>query len=202
MQELTARQQQVLDHIRLCLQQSGSPPTIRELAAHFGWRSDNSARQHLRLLAQKGCIDLDPLRARGIRLGSALQPLWLREVPLIGKVAAGRPLEAIENQEGVIGIDPRMFPETETFSLRIQGDSMVAVGIRDGDIAIVHKTPMADAGDIVVAMVNDEATVKRYLRDGDAIRLHAENPDYEDVVVQREDAFAILGVVVGIVRRL
>jgi repressor LexA len=199
--ELTARQREVLDFLTSAIQREGCPPTLREIAAHFGWTSDNAARQHLRLLRQKGVIEYAEGVSRGIRLIPERTPAEVREVPLVGKVAAGVPLEAIENLEGMIGIDPSIFPEKGIVALRVHGDSMKDAGVHDGDIALIRRQPDADEGDIVIALVDEEATLKRYHREADAIVLRAENPAYEDIVVTDAHTFEILGVAVGIMRR-
>ena len=200
--KLTPRQQEVLNYIVDVLRNEGRPPTQRQLAAHFGWNSDNSARQHLRLLEAKGAIELDPGYSRGIRVPGMHARAVLRRVPLVGKVAAGFPLEAIENVEDEIGIDPDMFPEEEIFALRVNGDSMHHEGIHDGDIAIVKKQAEAADGNMVVAMIDNEATLKFYHMYGRDIVLRAANPDYPDIIVRRKSEFSILGLVVGIVRRI
>jgi repressor LexA len=199
---LTQRQQEVLAYLTDAIRRGGRPPTLREMAAHFGWRSDNSARQHLRLLRQKGVIEYDEGVSRGIRLGPTPDAAELRDVPLVGKVAAGVPLEAIENIEGNVGIDPSMFPETDVFALRVNGDSMLEAGIHDGDIALIRKTGEAADGDIVIALLNGEATLKRYLRTTGTVILRAENDAYRDIQVSPRDEFQIVGLAIGIIRRL
>ena len=125
----------------------------------------------------------------------------LRGVPLVGAVPVGIPIDAIEDVEGIVGIDTTMFPEAEVFALRVKGESMIGAGIRDGDIALVHQTPEAADGDIVVALMDGEATLKRFYRKDGRVVLHAENPDFKDLVVQPGVDFSLSGVVVGIVRR-
>lgn len=202
METLTERQQQVLAYLTDTIRQTGRPPTLREMTAHFGWRSDNSARQHLRLLRQKGAIEYDEGIARGIRLSPQLEAVQLREVALVGRVAAGLPIEAIENIEGSVGIDADLFPEAEVFALRVSGDSMVDVGIRDGDIALIRKSEEATDGDIVIALLNGEATLKRYIRKGPNALLRAENKQFADLAVTPEDDFRVVGLAIGIMRRL
>ncbi len=199
---LTERQQEVLDFLTDTMARGGRPPTLREIAAHFGWASDNAARQHLRLLRQKGVIAYDEGVARGIRLAPGRAGADLREVSLVGRVAAGVPLEAIENIEGTLGVDPRLFPEQDVFALRVRGESMQDAGIRDGDIALIRKQQEAREGDIVIALVNDEATLKRYARQGETVVLRAENPVYPDLEVTGRDSLELIGVVIGIMRRL
>ncbi len=202
MSDLTQRQREVLAYLTDAVRQDGRPPTLRELAAHFGWHSDNSARQHLRLLRQKGVIEYDEGVSRGIRLSRRGRAAELRQVPLVGRVAAGLPIEAIENLEGSIGVDPRLFPEAEIFALRVKGDSMTGIGIHDGDLAIVRKAAEARDQEVIVARLNGEATLKRLRRKNQAFWLQAENPAYGDIHVDRADSFEIVGIVVGIMRRL
>ncbi len=197
MQELTPRQQEVVAYIAEEIQTQGRPPTLREMAAHFGWQSDNAARQHLRLLEKKGALELNAHRSRGIRLLHAPGG----GVPLVGKVSAGQPLEAIENVEGHIHLDPELFPEEDVFALRVRGDSMIQQGIHDGDIAIIRKQETAVHNEIVIALLNGEATLKRYRQYGRQALLHAENPAYKDIRIKKTDAFEILGVAIGILRR-
>ena len=200
--EPTPIQRRVLEYIRQSTAKTGRTPTEREVAAHFG-QSKTTARQNIELLIRKGLLDRTPGVARGLSIAGmiARRIVGLREVPLVGAVPAGRPIDAIEDVEGAIGIDPTMFPEADVFALRVKGASMVGAGIRDGDIALVHQTPEAGDGDIVVAVMDGEATLKRLYRKGGKVVLHAENPDYEDMVVQPGVDFALAGVVVGIVRR-
>lgn len=202
MNDLTTRQQQVLEFIETCLEKDGRPPTLREVAGHFGWRSDNAARQHLEALETKGAIVIDRGQARGIRLVERHRPKPMREVPLVGRVPAGVPIEAIEEVERQVGLDPQMFPESDVFALTVRGDSMTGIGIHDGDTAVVRKVERAEHGDIVVAMIDGDATLKRYqLRQGHIV-LHPENPAYRDIVVDDPEMFRMVGQVIGIIRRL
>ncbi|MHC4884262.1 MAG: transcriptional repressor LexA [Planctomycetota bacterium] len=199
MDDLTQRQREVLAYIESEIHERGCAPTLREIAGHFGWRSDNSARQHLKLLQQKGVIEFDGHRSRNIRIPSAAPKT--RPIPLIGRVAAGMPIEAIENREGNLGLDPNLFPEEDLFALRVRGDSMVEVGIHDGDMALVQRSVSARSGELVVALLNGEATLKRYLIEGSTPLLRAENREYGDIPIAPTDDFSIVGSVVGIVRR-
>ncbi|MCL2000567.1 MAG: transcriptional repressor LexA [Planctomycetes bacterium] len=152
---------------------------------------------------RKGFLERTPGVARGLGVpGAVARRKGLRGVPLLGNVPAGRPLDAVENLEGTIGIDPALFPETGVFALRVKGMSMVGAGIRDGDIALVHQTPEANDGDIVVAVMDGEATLKRFFRKDGQVTLRAENPEFKDLVVQPDVDFTLAGVVVGIVRRM
>jgi repressor LexA len=192
-----------LDYIRRFITDKDRSPTEREVAAHFGWKSKFAARQNILALIRKGLLERIPGVARGLETAGriAKRIVRLRGVPLVGAVPAGIPIDAIEDVEGMIGIDTSMFPEAEVFALRVKGSSMVGAGIRDGDIALVHQTPDASDGDIVVAMMDGEATLKRFYRKDGRVVLHAENPEFKDLVVQPDVDFSLSGVVVGIVRR-
>ena len=199
MECLTSRQQEVLDFIDREVHTRGCPPTLRELAGHFGWKSDNSARQHLRLLAKKGALSTEGGLSRNIRLTPTHpEP---RYVPILGQVAAGLPIEAIENREGEVSVDPDMFPEEDLFALKVKGDSMIGIGVHEGDTALIRKQDHAGHGEVVVAMLNGEATIKRFINRGRGHLLQAENEYYDDIPVRPDDDFAILGILTGIVRR-
>jgi repressor LexA len=201
----TARQQQVLDFLRRHVAERGFPPTIAEIAAHFGMRSPNAAAQHLRLLVRKGAIEVAPNLSRGIRVVAAAGAL-----PIVGRVAAGSPILAEENREGSLAIDPRAFRPRADYLLRVRGDSMTGAGILDGDLVAVHRTPEARSGSIAVVRVGgpgsvggaaEEVTVKRFRRQGARVSLLPENPRLRPLEVDlREEALAIEGIVVGVVR--
>jgi repressor LexA len=202
---LTARQSEILDFIRSTLAESGAPPTRDEIARAFGFRSLNAAEQHLRALAQKGAIDLVAGASRGIRLKDTV--LALQEaaaafgLPLVGKVAAGSPILAQENVLRQAAVDPLMFKPRADYLLEVRGMSMRDAGIFDGDWLAVHKQDQAAGGQIVVARLGDEVTVKRLRYKGSRIELQAENPDYPPIVVDlKRDALAIEGIVVGVIR--
>ncbi len=190
--DLTPRQREILDFIKNSLEVLGAPPTRAEIAGAFGFASHNAAEEHLRALAKKGAIVMDPGSARGIRLVEQLG------LPLIGSVAAGSPLLAVENELGRLQIDPRLFNPRADYLLQVRGNSMTGAGILDGDLLAVHKTTEARSGQIVVARIEDEVTVKRLRRKGARIELVAENPDYEPIVVN--GALAIEGLAVGLIR--
>jgi repressor LexA len=190
--DLTPRQQEILDYIRSTLEILGAPPTRAEIADAFGFASANAAEQHLRALAKKGAIVLDAHSARGIRLVEQLG------LPLVGAVAAGSPILAVENQLGRIQFDPNLFAPRADYLLKVRGNSMTGVGILDGDLLAVHKTAEARNGQIVVARLGDEVTVKRLRRKGSRIELVAENPDYAPIVV--DGPLAIEGLAVGLIR--
>ncbi|MBI4996314.1 MAG: transcriptional repressor LexA [Rhodocyclales bacterium] len=190
---LTPRQQEILDFIRNSLEVLGAPPTRTEICSAFGFASPNAAEDHLRALAKKGVIVLEPGSARGIRLVEQLG------LPLIGSVAAGSPLLAVENQLGKVQVNPNLFSPRADYLLRVRGNSMVDAGILDGDLLAVHKTDEARSGQVVVARLDDEVTVKRLKRTGRRIELLPENPDYEPIAVEGHD-FAIEGLAVGLIR--
>ncbi|MBU0600931.1 MAG: transcriptional repressor LexA [Gammaproteobacteria bacterium] len=192
---LTVRQQQILQLIRDAVSERGSPPTRAEIAQAFGFRSPNAAESHLRALARKGAIVLDEGRARGIRLAEA------PGMPLIGRVAAGSPILADAHVQGRYQVDPTMFSPRADYLLRVRGLSMRDAGILDGDLLAVHATTEARNGQIIVARLSDEVTVKRLRRQGSQIELLPENPDFSPIVVDtRREALVIEGVMVGLIR--
>jgi repressor LexA len=171
------------------------PPTRAEIAGAFGFASPNAAEDHLRALAKKGAITLEPGSARGIRLVEQLG------LPLIGTVAAGSPLLAVENRLGNIRIDPGLFQPQADYLLRVRGLSMIEAGILDGDLLAVHRTSEASNGQIVVARLGDEVTVKRFKRRGTMVELIAENRDFAPILINtRKEPLAIEGVAVGLIR--
>ena len=193
--DLTPRQQEILDFIRNNLEVFNVPPTRAEIAGAFGFASPNAAEDHLRALAKKGAITLEPGSARGIRLVEQLG------LPLIGTVAAGSPLLAVENRLGNIRIDPALFTPRADSLLRVRGLSMIEAGILDGDLLAVHRTTEASNGQIVIARIGDEVTVKRFKRRGTMVELIAENRDFAPILVNtRKEPLAIEGVAVGLIR--
>ena len=201
--KLSRRQNEILDYIQARVEADGLPPTRAEINRHFGFSSPNAAQSHLRALAKKGAIRLNPRLARGI------VPLLPRDnaaaragIPLIGRVAAGQPLLAIENHERLVELDSQLFQPRPDYLLRVSGNSMIDAGILDGDLLAVHRTPDARNGQIVVARINDEVTVKRLRRERDRIVLEAANPEFEDIRVASGDDFALEGLAVGVMRDL
>lgn len=193
--KLTPRQQEILDFIRNTVEVLGAPPTRAEIASAFGFASPNAAEDHLKALAKKGAINLEPGSARGIRLVEQLG------LPLIGSVAAGSPILAVENVQGRYAFDAGLFSPRADFLLKVRGLSMIDAGIFDGDLLAVHKTNQARDGQIVVARIDEEVTVKRLERAQNQIRLVAENPDFEPIIVNPgEVEFAIEGIAVGLIR--
>ena len=196
MVKLTPRQQEILDFIRSNVEMLGAPPTRAEIATAFGFSSHNAAEEHLKALAKKGVVVLEPGSARGIRLVEQLG------LPLIGSVAAGSPILAAENVEAQHTVDPDLFRPRADYLLRVQGMSMKDVGIFDGDLLAVHTCREARNGQIVVARIDDEVTVKRFKREGSKVWLIAENPDFAPIEVNlKEQELVIEGLSVGVIRR-
>lgn len=198
MDKLTQRQQQVLDIIRQHIDQTGYPPTRADIARELGFRSPNAAEEHLKALARKGAIEIIPGASRGIRLPQS------SGIPIVGRVAAGNPVLALEHIEDYCDLPATFFRPRADYFLVVQGDSMVEAGILDGDLLAVHSTRVAHNGDIVVARIEDEVTVKRLRRGREKYRLQLlpENSEYEPIEVDlREQAFVIEGLSVGVLRR-
>ena len=195
-EELTPKQQQILKFIRESIGETGLPPTRAEIAEAFGFRSPNAAEDHLKTLARKGAIELMAGTSRGIRLAEA------DGLPLIGRVAAGSPILAEEHIERRCQVDPALFRPRADYLLKVRGMSMKDAGILDGDLLAVHRTREARTGQIVVARVHDEVTVKRLRRRGHVAELIAENPEFKTIVLDlRRDPLAIEGIGVGVIRR-
>lgn len=196
---LTARQLEILDFIRESIKSNNMPPTAAEIADAMNLSSTNGVRGHLQALARKGAIELIPNASRGIRL---LQIDMFEEgLPLVGRVAAGQPLLAEENIEDYKQVDPALFRPAADYLLRVQGESMRDVGILDGDLLAVHRRPTAEDGQIVVARLEDEVTVKRLNRQGHIVYLEAENPDFQAIEVNlKESSLDIEGIAVGVIR--
>jgi repressor LexA len=193
--KLTSRQQEILQLIRDSVEYEGRPPTRAEICTAFGFRSPNAAETHLRALAAKGAITLEDGRARGIRLTEALG------LPLVGRVAAGSPILAAEHLQGRYQIDPSLFSPRADYLLKVCGMSMRDAGILDGDLLAIHRSAEVRDGQIVVARVAEEVTVKRLSRRGHFIDLLPANPDFPPIVIDtRREALAIEGVAVGLIR--
>ena len=198
MQKLTNRQQQVLDQIRQHIDTTGFPPPRADIAKELGFRSANAAEEHLKALARKGAIEIIPGASRGIRLPET------QGIPIVGRVAAGNPVLAQEHIEDYCDLPASFFKPAADYFLTVTGDSMIDIGIFDGDLLAVHSTPVANNGDVIVARIDDEVTVKRLQRGKDKhlLSLLPENPDYEPIRVDlREQSFAIEGLSVGVLRR-
>lgn len=197
--DLTPRQRQILKLIQQCIADNGMPPTRAEIAQEFGFKSANAAEEHLRALQRKGVIDLIPGASRGIQLKDSLREQL--GLPLIGRVAAGKPMLAEEHIEARYQIDPKIFQPKAHYLLKVRGMSMKDAGIFDGDLVAVHRTPEVRNRQIVVARLDDEVTVKRYKQDGRVVWLLPENDDFEPIRVDmKEQSLVIEGVVVGVLR--
>lgn len=203
MKELTKRQGEVLDVIKDQITKTGMPPTRVELAKILGFKSANAAEEHLKALARKGAIEILSGTSRGIRVVSDHKDNEIVSVglPLIGKVAAGEPILAQEHVETHYDVDPTLFHPPADFLLRVEGESMKDIGIMNGDLLAVHKTKNINNGQVVVARVEDDVTVKRFYRDGKQITLKAENALFEPIKVDLEfQSFDIEGIAVGVIR--
>lgn len=223
--ELTARQAEIFEYLKRSVAERGFPPTVAEIAQYFGMRSPNAAAQHLRLIAQKSFIVIEPGRSRGIRIQEAPAAAQITNkrnihitenqqkrgaahagaLPVVGRVAAGSPILAEENHDGMFTMDRDAFARRADYLLRVSGDSMIGAGIRDGDLVAVHRTPEARDGEIAVVRVggdsSGEVTVKRVRRKGEILILIPENPRLKPVQVSlKEESAAIEGVVVGLIR--
>jgi repressor LexA len=214
--KLTARQQQILDLVQSAIERTGAPPTRAEIAAELGFRSANAAEEHLQALARKGVIELVGGTSRGIRLKSdTLRQLNLMRgrqfslplpgiaqltLPLVGRVAAGHPILAQEHIEQSYVVEAGMFPRKPDYLLKVRGMSMRDAGILDGDLLAVQRTPEAKNGQIVVARLGEEVTVKRLRRTKAGIELLPENPEFEPIVVPPGSDFVLEGVAVGLIR--
>jgi repressor LexA len=199
MSNLTSRQEQVLQLIKSYAEETGYPPTRAEIALKLGFKSANAAEEHIKALARKGALEIIPGASRGIRL-----PEVQNGIPIIGRVAAGSPILAQEHIEDYCNIPHSFFSPNADYLLRVNGMSMKDVGILDGDLLAVHRTDQARNGQIVVARIGEEVTVKRYKRVGNrsAIELWPENPDFDVIEVDlRDQEFAIEGLSVGVIRR-
>jgi repressor LexA len=215
---LTQRQQQILDFITASIYERGYPPTLREIGEHFGIRSTNGVNDHLKALEKKGHLKREDLKSRAMRpvnmspdapdnvvpLSRVSMNDEFVDVPIVGRVAAGQPMLAVENVEDTVRVD-RFFVgnNREVFGLRVVGESMIEDGIFDGDYVFVKKAPTASPGDIVVAMVDEEATVKRYYPEGDQIRFQPANSNMAPIMVLKSDfrSVDLIGIVVGVYRK-
>lgn len=224
--KLTARQEQILDLIKDAIENTGFPPTRAEIAAELGFKSANAAEEHLKALQRKGAIEITAGTSRGIRLTGnfggpatgtakanpaprakvefddmpAVPAGMLVTLPLIGRVAAGSPILAQENLETTYSVDPNLFSAKPDFLLKVRGESMRDIGIMDGDLLAVKKTDSARNGQVVVARIGNDVTVKTYRKTGSKIELLPENPDFKIITVNPEDDFALEGLAVGLMR--
>ncbi len=199
MRQLTPRQSQILDMIQEFMKECGMPPTRAEIASKLGFKSANAAEEHLRALQKKGVLELVPGASRGIRLKDSLREQM--GLPLIGRVAAGSPILAQEHIETHYQLDPALFNPKPHYLLRVHGMSMKNVGILDGDLVAVHRTPEVRSRQIVVVRLDDEVTVKRYRQKGSVVELLPENDEFEPIFVDlKKQELVIEGVVVGVIR--
>ena len=213
---LTDRQREILDFITRSIRERGYPPTLREIGLHFGIRSTNGVNDHLRALEKKGHLQREDLKSRALRpVASAAsrarsakkdkQSADIVEVPIVGRVAAGLPLLAVENVQDSVYVDRFFIGQTrDVFALRVKGESMIEDGIHDGDYIFVRKQLQANRGDTVVAMIGDEATVKRYYPEGDTIRFQPANATMQPILVKKRDfkSVNLIGVVIGVYRKM
>jgi repressor LexA len=203
--DLTDRQREILDFIKAEMRRKGYPPTVRDIGQAVGLSSSSTVHSHLNALEAKGLIKRDPSKPRALEvIGHDRETVvttmrGVRELPVLGAVAAGTPMLAEENIEGTIPLPTEVVREDSTFVLRVKGDSMIDAGIFDGDFVVVRQQPTAENGDIVVALLEDEATVKRFFREADRIRLQPENDSMEPIYVRD---VTILGKVVAVFRRM
>ncbi|WP_310625707.1 transcriptional repressor LexA [Limnohabitans sp.] len=208
--KLTARQQQILELIQSAIANTGSPPTRAEIANELGFKSANAAEEHLQALARKGAIELVSGTSRGIRLKGGNQRSYQESafstspsgfsLPLVGRVAAGSPILAQEHVEQTYFVESSLFQRKPDYLLRVRGMSMRDAGIMDGDLLAVQSTSDAKNGQIVVARLGEDVTVKRFLKTDSHIELLAENPDFKTIVVEPGEPFAIEGLAVGLIR--
>ena len=199
MEGLTRRQEQVLEFIRESMRANGYPPTVREICAGLDLSSPSTVHAHLANLERLGLIKRDPTKPRALDVVHDLRPP--RPLPLVGRVAAGQPILAEENIEELVDVPAFLRRDDDDFVLRVQGDSMIEAGIFNGDFIVVHKQDQANNGEIVVAMVGEEATTKRFYQEGRSVRLQPENPNHEPIVVNADEVH-LVGKVVGVLRQL
>jgi len=202
MRPLTARQQEVLDLLKRHLETTGMPPTRAEISRELGFKSPNAAEEHLKALSRKGAIEIIPGASRGIRILDNSANEEFDGLSLVRRVAAGEPILAEQHIEATYRVDADMFKPQADFLLKVYGQSMKDIGILDGDLLAVHSTKDVRNGQIVVARIEDEVTVKRLEKKGSIIYLHAENEEFDPIVVNLEEQenFEIEGIAVGIIR--
>jgi len=203
-EDLTTSQKKVLDFLKSYIRRKSFPPTLREIASHFGLKGPKAPQKTLSILERKGYIRKVPGGSRAIEvLGSQRILGQTLSLPILGRVKAGEPILAVENIEGYINFDRSMVSSEDVFLLRVQGDSMIEAHIQDGDFALVKPQKDAENGEIVVALIEDEATIKRIFKKRDLIRLEPANPKMEPIVVRKgEKKVAIVGKVIGIFRKM
>ncbi|MCQ4286961.1 transcriptional repressor LexA [Pseudomonas stutzeri] len=200
--KLTPRQSEILSFIKRCLEDNGYPPTRAEIAQELGFKSPNAAEEHLKALNKKGAIEMTPGASRGIRIPGFEPAAEESGLPIIGRVAAGAPILAQQHIEESCQINPAFFHPKADYLLRVHGMSMRDIGIFDGDLLAVHTTREARNGQVVVARIDDEVTVKRFKREGDKVLLLAENPEFAPIEIDLEQQELVIeGLSVGVIRR-
>lgn len=202
MRSLTPRQQEIYDYLASHLRENGYPPTLREICANFGMKSTRAASDHLNALERKGYISKAKDRSRGIELTGPRPSAVGESIPVVGRIAAGEPLLAQENISERFTLDPDFLKGDGNFLLEVQGESMIEAHICPGDYILVRPQDRADNRDIVVALIDDEATVKRFEKKGDRVRLLPENASMGPIEIPHPEELKILGKVVGLIRRL
>ena len=212
---ITDNQRKILEFINKEVKEKGYPPSVREICRAVGFKSTSTVHTYLQRLKKEGLIQKDPLKTRAIRVVAKNDDIAdfkvketfpygekMRDVPIIGKVTAGEPILAVENIEDYFPLPEEMVQDNEVFMLKVKGDSMINAGILDGDYVIVKQQNWAENRDIVVALINDEATVKRYYWEKDSIRLQPENPNMEPIIVKgNKSNISVLGKVIGVFRK-
>jgi len=202
--ELTLKQREVFDFLKEYLKKKGYPPTLREIASHFGLKGPRSPQKTISILERKGYLRKIPGGSRAIEILNfpPVRSSQIIPIPIVGRVKAGEPVLAIENIEGYFNLDRTLASSDDIFLLRVQGDSMIDAHIQDGDFALVKPQPNAENGEIVVALIEDEATIKRVFKKRDLIRLEPANPDMEPIVIKKgEKKVTVVGKVIGIFRK-
>lgn len=211
--ELTKRQRKIFEFILSNIEKFGYPPSIPEVQKKFSFKSPNAVKDHFEALVRKGYISRRPHKSRGIKILNHVHPKRNNnangngntiEVPIVGRVSAGSPIFAQENIEGTIFVDKFIAPNAkDIFALRVKGDSMIKAGIFDGDFVLVRQQPVAEQGEAVIALIEDEATVKRFYKEKGMIRLQPENDPMEPLIIDpKEDRISIIGTVKGVIRKI
>ena len=201
-QLLTERQRAILEYVARCIRDKGYQPTMREIGDHFGIRSTHGVHRHLDALQRKGYLRREGGRSRAIRLVDH-PVVRTSELPIVGRVAAGAPNLALENVEGRVNLDRQWVNGDDCFLLRVKGDSMIGAGILPSDLVIVRPQPMVENGQIAVVLIDGEATVKRFYREKDHIRLEPENPEMEPTIISSQtEGVSVIGKVIGLYREM
>lgn len=202
---LTARQEEVLAFVKKRQHQSGFAPTIQEIGAHFGFKSTNSVREHLRLIQKKGFLHKEPGRSRALTVvDTNAGDVNLIRVPILGRIAAGQPIVATQDAETTLDLPAMLFHGADMFALRVKGDSMSGAGILSGDLAVLDATPEVRDGAIAAVVIEDEATLKRVYRRPEGLVLKAENPAFADIEISAADSRCarVIGMLIGIFRTI